>query len=291
MDGLFAFQGVFLAKPLIQGADAINSFNLQMRQQPWYQDWFRSQGLDPNRAKLSKQQRQQLEQVVLAHGAPSGLFQDMEIDPAGNLNNEHGFASQPTWLKALEIGGAVAAGGYGASAALGGGTAGGGAAAGGGGAAAGGGIPSGASAAALGGGGTAAGTAGAFSWGKLAPMLVGGGLQALGSFQQARAANKASEQMVDASNRALDFSKGIYADQKANQTPFIQTGQGALSGLNQMLRIPQAAPTQTPAPQGPLSSLSTPGGMTLMKAPDGSTRLVSASQVPLLMQRGATVAQ
>lgn len=94
-------------------ASSINAFNLQMRNQPWYQDWFRSQGLDPNRVKLSKSQRAELQQVIIRQGGvPADAFNDMKIDPAGNLNTEHGFASQPTWLKALEIGGAAAAGGY-----------------------------------------------------------------------------------------------------------------------------------------------------------------------------------
>lgn len=101
-----------MAKPLIRSKEDINAFNLNMKSQPWYQDWMRSQGINPGRVKLSKEQRKQLEQVVLAHGAPVTLFNDMMIDPAGNLNTEHGFASQPTWLKAIEIGGAGAIGGY-----------------------------------------------------------------------------------------------------------------------------------------------------------------------------------
>lgn len=91
----------------------INDFNLQMRSQPWYQDWFRQQGLDPNKVKLSGGQRQQLQQLIVQKGGvPASAFDDMKIDPAGNLNTEHGFASQPTWLKALEIGGAATAGAF-----------------------------------------------------------------------------------------------------------------------------------------------------------------------------------
>lgn len=80
-----------------------------MRAQPWYQDWFRSQHLDPNHVHLSGDQRQQLQQLILQRGGvPQDSFNDMKIDPAGNLNTEHGFASQPTWLKALEIGAPIA---------------------------------------------------------------------------------------------------------------------------------------------------------------------------------------
>ena len=98
--------------------DAINQWNLEMRQQPWYQEWFASQGLDPNNVKLSKQQREQLEQLAIANGAPKDAFDDMMIDPAGNLNTEHGFASLPTWAK-IAIGAGAVAGGFFAAPAVG----------------------------------------------------------------------------------------------------------------------------------------------------------------------------
>ena len=94
-------------------AKSIDDFNRQMRGQDWYQQWFRQQGLNPNKVHLDQGQRKQLQQVIQQNGGvPASAFNDMEIDPAGNLNTEHGFHSQPTWLKALEIGGAGAAGGY-----------------------------------------------------------------------------------------------------------------------------------------------------------------------------------
>lgn len=94
-------------------AASIDTFNRELRAQPWYQAWFRQQGLDPNHVHLSQGQRKQLEQLILQQdGVPPDAFNDMMIDPAGNLNTEHGFAAQPTWAKALEIGGAAAAGGY-----------------------------------------------------------------------------------------------------------------------------------------------------------------------------------
>lgn len=98
-------------------AQSIDDFNRQMRSQPWYQQWFQRQGLDPNHVQLSGDQRKQLQQLVLQNGGvPPDAFNDMKIDPAGNLNTEHGFASQPTWLKALEIGAPLAAtAGFGAA--------------------------------------------------------------------------------------------------------------------------------------------------------------------------------
>ena len=91
--------------------DAINQFNLEMRGQQWYQDYFTQRGLDANKVKLSKQQREELEALAIANGAPKDAFDDMMIDPAGNLNTEHGFASLPTWAK-IAIGAGAAAGAY-----------------------------------------------------------------------------------------------------------------------------------------------------------------------------------
>lgn len=94
-------------------AASINDFNLQMRQQPWYQDFFTQRHLDPNKVHLSQGQRKELQDLILQRGGvPANAFNDMKIDPAGNLNTEHGFASQPTWLKALEIAAAGGAAAY-----------------------------------------------------------------------------------------------------------------------------------------------------------------------------------
>ncbi len=92
-------------------AQSIDDYNRSIRSQPWYQQWFAERGLNPNKVHLSDQQRHELEQVVIANtGAPKDAFNDMNIDPAGNLNTEHGFHSQPTWLKALEVAAPIAAG-------------------------------------------------------------------------------------------------------------------------------------------------------------------------------------
>lgn len=101
-------------------AATINDFNLHMRQQPWYQEWFRQQGLDPNHVQLSQAQRHGLQQLILQKGGvPPDAFNNMKIDPAGNLNTEHGFASQPTWLKGIEIAGAGVGAAFAAPAVLG----------------------------------------------------------------------------------------------------------------------------------------------------------------------------
>lgn len=85
-----------------------NDINLKMRSMPWYQDWFRSKGLDPNRVQLNDQQRAELTALAQKNGVP--LSKDNVIDKAGNVNIHHGFQGQPGWLKGLEIAGAAAGG-------------------------------------------------------------------------------------------------------------------------------------------------------------------------------------
>lgn len=158
--------------------EVINQFNLEMRQQPWYQSYFAERGLDPNHVKLTKPQREEIEQLALANGAPKDAFNDMMIDPAGNLNSEHGFASLPTWAK-VAIGAGAVVGGYFAAPALVGAAGGGGTAGTGAGLSASVGAPAATSAGILGGGTTAgiAGTVGTglSTYGKIANALGAGG--------------------------------------------------------------------------------------------------------------------
>lgn len=110
---------------------SINAFNLKIRTSPWYQEWFKQKGLNPNQVKLSSQQREELKQVVEQHTG----FQfpgDMKIDPAGNLNEKGGWAGLPKAVKigiiaAAAVGGGAALGAFGgvggsSSAAAGGGS-------------------------------------------------------------------------------------------------------------------------------------------------------------------------
>lgn len=109
----------------------INTLNGKMRAEPWYQDWFRARGLNPNQVKLSDKQQKELEGVMAQNGyaLPDGIH----VDPAGNWNTKHGWAGLPAVTKAAivalgAVGTAGAAGAFGgagggANAAAGGSTA------------------------------------------------------------------------------------------------------------------------------------------------------------------------
>lgn len=87
--------------------DALNQMNLAMRQQPWYQDYFRSRGLNPDHVKLDGRQRQELTQLAAQNGFTLG--DRMKVDAAGNFNQMGGFAGMPTAAK-WAIGAAPVAG-------------------------------------------------------------------------------------------------------------------------------------------------------------------------------------
>jgi hypothetical protein len=80
---------------------ALNQMNLQMRQQPWYQQWFAQQGLDPNHVRLNDRQREQLAALAGQNGFE--LAARMKIDEAGNLNQKGGWAGMSPAMKAAII--------------------------------------------------------------------------------------------------------------------------------------------------------------------------------------------
>lgn len=94
--------------------EQINALNLAMRQQPWYQDFFRSRGLNPDRVQLSGSQQAALSALAAANGFQLG--DRMKIDAAGNINQKGGFAGMPTWAKiAISAAPAAATLGFGAA--------------------------------------------------------------------------------------------------------------------------------------------------------------------------------
>jgi hypothetical protein len=97
---------------------SINQFNLKIRTSPWYQEWFASKGLDPNKVQLDKKQREELKGLV-EQQTGFKFPGDMKIDPAGNLNEKGGWAGLPTGVKIALIA-AAAVGTAGAAGAVGG---------------------------------------------------------------------------------------------------------------------------------------------------------------------------
>jgi hypothetical protein len=85
--------------------DVLNEWNVKLRSSPVYQDFLKSQGIDPLRpVGLSRSQQGALEHVLEANGMkiPGG----MHIDNAGNLNQKNRLARNTA------IAAGIAAGGY-----------------------------------------------------------------------------------------------------------------------------------------------------------------------------------
>jgi hypothetical protein len=68
-----------------------------------------------------------------------------------------------------------------------------------------------------------------------AASLIGGAISGagslIGSLFGSSAATKASQAQVAQEQKALDFQKSVYSDQKANQAPFVSAGQSSIGQL------------------------------------------------------------
>lgn len=109
-----------MAKPRIQGQN-LSQFNEQLRADPEYRAFLRSMGVNPDApVKLSGSQRSQAEQWVRQRY--QGVGKNLQIDPAGNVNTDHGLStawSNPYFRYPLIAGAAL--GTAGAAGVLGGG--------------------------------------------------------------------------------------------------------------------------------------------------------------------------
>lgn len=85
---------------------AQNDLNIKLKGQPWYVAYLQQIGQNPSKVQLTGAQRKELQNIAAQHGVV--LPQGVQFDPSGNVNEQHGFAGQPGWAKALEIGGALA---------------------------------------------------------------------------------------------------------------------------------------------------------------------------------------
>ncbi len=99
-----------MATDLKSDEQAQNELNIKLHAQPWYQAFLAKHGQNPQKVKLSGDQRTELQALAAQNGVT--LPKGVQFDPSGNVNEQHGFAGQPGWAKAIEIGGALAAGGY-----------------------------------------------------------------------------------------------------------------------------------------------------------------------------------
>lgn len=91
--------------------------------------------------------------------------------------------------------------------------------------------------------------------GLLTATLISSGSSLLGGLFGSKAASKASEQQVAAGDRALDFEKGVYSDQKQNfadykgaQSPYLDFGRTSVGQLMGLMNDPQFGHNQNFAP-------------------------------------------
>ena len=93
-----------LGKEFLQTSAQRNEINTKMRATPQWRQAITALGHNPDGLlKLSNEERQQLAQQL---EIPAD---DFHIDPAGNINDYHGWRGLPTWAKVAVAGGATAA--------------------------------------------------------------------------------------------------------------------------------------------------------------------------------------
>lgn len=295
------------AVPTARGRSA-DTFNDYLRSLPEYRSVLQAMGVNlTGPLKLTSAQRARAEQWVRQQFPTlSGRFQ---IDPAGNVNTDHGLStawSNPYFRTALIAGGALATAGLVNPGLLGFGsatapTAGGattssalipnygslfpGAVSGGGAATT--------LAPALAGGGGA--RAGLFAAGSLGRDLVHGGLQyglptiggLINTRMQNNAAREAADIMADYYDRALEvekekeqYGRGQRADYLGRLQPFGDAGRGALGDMQGLLAGSSYQPFAGGVQPGG-------GGSVSMVAPDGSTKQVPAHLEAYYSSKGA----
>jgi hypothetical protein len=91
--------------PNFSSQGGIDQFNEQLRAMPEYQEFLRSLGADPSGAlRLTDSQRKQAERWVQTR---YGNIGNLEIDPAGNVNQDEGFSRHAKWMIPAAIGAAT----------------------------------------------------------------------------------------------------------------------------------------------------------------------------------------
>ena len=88
--------------------------------------------------------------------------------------------------------------------------------------------------------------------------VIGGGAALIGAGIQASAAESAAQTQAGALENAQNIQQGMFNQVQANEAPFLQAGQGAISNLNYLLGIGQNPGTAPPGVQGGFGSLNAP---------------------------------
>jgi len=263
----------------------INAFNLNIRQTPWYQEWFQQRGLNPNQVKLNDRQRNELKALV-EQQAGVQLPGDMKIDPAGNLNEKGGWAGLPTGVK-IAIIGAAAVGTMGAAGVFGGAA---GAASG-----AAGGTSAATGAGAAGAAGTAAGTGGSFlgALGGSKAALLGLGLSTAGKLAggaaDQRSQDRGAQAEYDLTRHGMEQQRIGTQNSQALQYATAKTG-AEQNRMRQVASADMLGSMKTPT--DPRARFDNGGRMSpetiAIMRDRAMTALESGSDVPTMQQTEAT---
>lgn len=270
---------------------ALDQFNQSLRSSQFWRDWLRARGLNPDGpVKLTDQQRKQLQRDLAAIGVDS---KGLEIDPAGNLNQNEGFGKQAKRWGPVVGGAALMA--FGIPGVMpgmfaGGGAAAGGAAAGGAGAATGAGVAS---------------AAGPSVLSSILPTAIGAGSGLAGTILANRGQTRAAEAQEAAAREALGFEREQFNAENARLEPYRQMGQSAWADMGRRLGLqappPASAPQTASMSANPIdaraqglrpfsmSPASTSRTARVRHPRTGEVREVPEWQVPALLQRGGQV--
>jgi hypothetical protein len=139
------------------------------------------------------------------------------------------------------------------------------------------------------------------------PLLIAGGMSLLNGWLQSRASKKAAETQSKSADKALALGHDVYAQQRADQLPWLSAGQGAVNQLSSLMGIntantpamlsqptgPRMAEPRDPGAPGGQHGAVTPGGYqqnplaSMRSAGSSSTPAAQAAMVTLMAPDGS----
>jgi hypothetical protein len=124
------------------------------------------------------------------------------------------------------------------------------------------------------------------------PAAISIGTSIWNAISGKKAAKKAADQQIAASNKAQGQLDTIYGGAMQNYQPYLQQGQRANMEMGRLMGLGGGQMPQSGQPMGQQQvppPMARSGGAVMMRAPDGSTMAVPSQHVDHYRQRGAQV--